>query len=317
MTTIVHKVIHESFESYYSSPINNKTISIEQLLRFKISPLHYKYYLTSKDQQEEDLRTNKISAGIHCYMQDKDLFYAEFKCLKDTMLPAITKMGVRNYTLKENRHFRDVIFPKICKGKVILSEFEYDLIETACKPNFDNDLIRKVYSKGRPSVSINHTDDKTKLSLKHRLDWLPATLSNMNRPIFDIRISPEVHPNVYSKTIFQTGLSNRAAWSLELFNRSNFVQFAIEKDAPWVVQPFVLDDVIAKAKTENRMLLDILYWSKKNGYYANYAEFEILKTLYMDGECQYNSMERTMDVLNGFHEMNTGIYNVELPHYMK
>ena len=311
---------------------NATTITSAQLAQFKISPRHYEYYIqkaeSGKDEEEtaweKDQQKSKTNLALHTYFHSKEKFLDTYKCLKEAELPATDKLGRKTYRMKENRIYRDVTFPARHQDKIILPEYQYDLILSTCKDNYEHQHIRQYCQEneaGRWNQSDIRIDEKTGFSLQSFAHFLAD-----NAVLFDFTVENSSSVYHYPKTLFKEAVNNYMVWNMEGFNKTNFVLFVIEKKAPFICQPFILDgQTLEKTKKENRMLLDILYWCKSKGVYPDYAQFNILQNLYYETACHQLNLKDTLDMLDKVYQTmdddtpdpSTGIYNIEPPIWMK
>lgn len=307
-------------------------VTADELAQFKRSPMHYEHYIRnipsrdSEDQtpREAEQQKRNLKIALHLYFQDQEEFNKTYACLKERDLPAMDKLGHKTYRLKENRNFRDVVFPEMHKGKSILPEKDYDLIHAIGKSNVDHAYINMYLNPnttGCKDVVFFNVDEKTGLVLKSSSHFI----SDENI-LFDFVVENSANVHQFSKTIFREGINNKMVWNIDQFEKTDYVLFVIENKAPYICQPFVLDqETIEKTRNENRMLLDILFWCKKKNIYPDYSQFNILKNLYHSGGCYSMTIDDTRTHLNNLYETmpeevsdpTHGVFNVEPPTWMK
>jgi hypothetical protein len=81
----------------------------------------------------------------------------------------------------------------------------------------------------------------------------------------------------FEDSILKYGYHRQAAWYLDAANAAGlglkeFVLIAVEKDAPFGVQTFALDDsLIAKGRAENRASLALFAECKTSGNWPGYS----------------------------------------------
>lgn len=307
-------------------------VTMDDLSMFKRSPIHYEHYIKnipSKKGEDETIKekeqqaTNFIKA-LQIYFMSPSAFHNTYKCLKEKDLPAVDKMGRKTYRLKENREYRDVTFPNMNQGKMILPEKDYDLLLAIGEANIENAYITlhcNEHAKGNWNQEKYVKDEKTGLVLKTASYFVPET-----PVLFDFQIGQSANIYSFPKTIFREGINNKMVWNMDQFHKKDFILFVIENKAPYICQSFVLDaQTVEKTKWENRMLLDILCWCKKKGVYPDYAQFNILKNLYRQNDCDQMNLSDTIERLDLIYgtmpdEITTstyGVFNVEPPIWMK
>ena len=71
---------------------------------------------------------------------------------------------------------------------------------------------------------------------------------------------------------------------MDFLGRENYIFAAVEKEAPFQISLYALnDEMIQYGREQYRMGLDLLKWSMDNNYWCNYNEFEVLKECYQLG----------------------------------
>lgn len=303
--------VQDSFEEYLGK---KSYVSASDLKRFKISPKHYKWYIDNPEEQENENRNLIVGSAIHKRLLEKELFNGCYACLKNSMLPVANSIGQKDYRTKANREYRDIEFPMLHKGKTILTEPEWDLIDNVCKSAQEHPTIQKLFKSGTAEISMYKLDEKTGLTMKGRTDWLP----DFGNSIIDVKTCVNSSPRDFSKTVYNMGYNIQASHYLELFDRKMFLFFALEKSSPFTSEVYLLsEEVINNANDERRMLIDIYWWCKKVDYYPSYTEFESLKNIYKDGQLYDKDKDFTYNALCQFFEIKTGLHMIELPYYIK
>lgn len=315
--------IKESFELYLSK---SEYISASNIKSFRISPMHY--WLSINGDNAEETKTMKIGTAMHMRLIQGDLFDKNYACLKKSMLPVTNKFGEANYTLKENKYFRDVTFPGISQGKIILEEVDYDMIIKVCDKAKEHETIKAIFSDGTPEVSMYKLDPKTQLIKRGRCDWLP----NFGDVIPYVKTCLDSSEEAFSKEIANRFYHNQAEWYLDLFGKKEFLFIALEKSDAAIPQIHLLnEEAIEIAKKENRMYLDLICWSYTHNFWADYNGLEVLKNLYLDkmlnedGEvklpnqretCHEKDWDYTLKTLDKFFDIrkeSRGVGKIGLP----
>ena len=81
---------------------------------------------------------------------------------------------------------------------------------------------------------------------------------------------------------------------MDFLNRENYVFAALEKQAPYQLGHYILDDELVElGRTKYRKALDLLKWSYENNYWCDYGEFEVLQECY-----DIENMSIAMEMIN-------------------
>ena len=296
--------------------IGARQISTEHFAVFKKSPKHYEYALSNKEYEHDVLERERFKLAIHTFFYDRDDFYKKYRKITNKELPDQNRGKYTDAVkLAKNIDYRDVTI-KQSFGTIGIWEEQYDLIEDVCATHYDNELIRKFYKDGGQYIS-SPTDTKTTLNITTYVPFIPHT---EQYPVFDIALVDSALPYVFTKRIINEGFVNKLVWEMNILQRKNAVIIAIEKSKPYVLQPFRLSqELIQKTLEENRMLLDLMYWCKKRGYYPGYQDFDVLKKLYNEHSLGEPSVDihQTFEVLDQMWELSSGFASIDPPYYMK
>jgi len=318
----------QSYREYMGHTPKKMIIGVEDIIQLRKSVKHFEHYLSSKsvadlsnesdktpNQKERDILSGMNNEALAYLFNDKEWFFGQYKCLKEKDLPAVDKLNMKTYRMKENRIYRDVTFPAMHVGKTIITEKEYDQIVSVGRENYNHQAITKFRVPGKRGVTKFTTDKKTGITLKSHVHILT---DNTSMALYDYRLTDSANVHTYPKTIFGESIHLQAAWNLTAFERTNYVLLAIEKNAPHICQPFILDqETIHLSKQEIRMLLDILYWSRKSGFLLDNSQMAAMKNIYQDKYCYDLSIQETLLLLDEFYQVPTTFFNVTPPNYMK
>ena len=264
-------MIAEDFSIY----LTKEGVSMSSLKKLKVSPKHYHEYVNGKKEDEEN-KNLIIGTAIHHYILEPDVFKNRYVCLTNDMLPVANKNGVKNYQSKENREYRDS-FKEKHKDKIVIDESDYEFVKSLGESACSIDKIKKLFKVGISEVSCYKTDPKTGLILKGRVDRINTKASL----IIDIKTCADASPIGFQRAIKQNSYYNQAKWYLDLFDQQTFLFCAIEKSDSKNCELYSLDEkFLNQAMRENRMLLDILFWCKKNNEWPDYGDFQALKAQY-------------------------------------
>lgn len=257
--------VKDTFPEYLSKKDH---VAASDLKKFLKSPAIYYYERYEKTQKTEE-RHFSIGSGLHELILEPEFFASNY-----VVFPKVDKRTV------EGRR-KLVEFTEQAQGKTILYEDEMSMIikmaENAMKNNTLGELLKDSYRE----LSCYTTDAKTGLKLRMR----PDSISKTKSTITDIKSCVDSSAKRFKNDVYSYGYAISAAYYCDFLGRENYIFAAIEKEPPYQVSLFTLDDeIIEYGRQQYRMGLDLLKWSIDNNYWCNYNEFDILKECYSLGD---------------------------------
>lgn len=255
------KYVKDTFPEYLSKKDH---VAASDLKNFLKSPLTY-YYNRFVKVDKEDERHFSIGSGLHEIILEPHLFQSNY--LVAPKIDRRTKEGKIQYEQ----------FYAEAKGKTVLFEDEMEMIRQMAENALKSPTLMELMKDSNRELSCYTTDPITRLKLRMRPDSLAKTKST----ITDIKSCQDSSPKKFKGDVYSYGYSISAAYYMDFLKRENYVFAAIEKQAPFQVSLFVLnDEMIEYGRKQYRMGLDLLKWSMDNNYWCNYNEFEVLKECY-------------------------------------
>jgi hypothetical protein len=259
--------VKHSFKEYLSK---SDFVSASDIKSYLQSPKKYYYDKYEKKEKEEE-RYNYIGSAIHEMVLEPHQFFENFAI--SPKFDRRTKEGKENYLSFSNQN----------RGKIILFEDEMDIIKEVAENAMKNDTLTELLKDSYKELSCYTIDEKTGLKLKMRPDAFPKTKNT----IVDLKSCQDSSPKSFKSNVYSFGYSISAAYYLDFLNRENYVFVALEKQAPYQVALYVLnDEMIEYGRQQYRMGLDLIKWSLDNNYYPSHNEFEVLKESYMLGNLE-------------------------------
>jgi hypothetical protein len=239
-------------------------ISASDLKTFMLSPRKY-YYEKFEKEYKEDERYFAVGSGLHEIILEPELFRTNY--IIAPKFDRRTKDGKIQYEE----------FVQSSKGKTILFEDEMDMIVKMANNAVKNKTLMELLKDSHKELSCYTEDSKTGLKLKMRPDSISTTKST----ITDIKSCLDASPKKFRNDVYSYGYSLSAAYYTDFLNRENYIFAAIEKQAPYQVSLFALqDEMIEYGRKQYRTGLDLLKWSMDNNYWCDYNEFQILLECY-------------------------------------
>lgn len=249
-------------------------ISASEIKTFLKSPASY-YYDKYGKKERSDERHFSIGSGLHEMILEPELFNTNY--IVAPKFDRRTKEGKLKYEE----------FVLLSNGKTILFEDEMEMIVKMAQNALLNHTFLELMKDSYRELSCYTTDHLTGLKLKMR----PDSISKTKSTITDIKSCLDSSPKKFKGDVYSYGYSLSAAYYMDFIKRENYVFAAMEKQAPYQVSLYTLnDEMIEYGRQQYRMGLDLLKWSYDNNYWCSYNEFEILKECYQLGN------------LDNFHE---------------
>lgn len=228
----------------------NKALSRSSLEKLRKSPLHLKWSLDNEQPDESYFRFGRLA---HAAVLEHARFWPT----------TVIWDGARRY---------GKVWDEFCaqnEGKEILTaEEESSLL-------FIGEAVRRhpVYANIHESdveVSIFWTDPDTGVRCKARPDCL-----GLDGVMYDLKTTQDASA-AFEDSIIKYGYHRQAAWYLDAANAAgmgikDFVFIAVEKEAPFGVQTFALDEsLIEQGRAENRAALQVFSDCLKSGNWPGY-----------------------------------------------
>ncbi len=286
------------------------TLNYHHLHRFRISPKHYEYYLTDKEAQELDRKQDVFYSALIAFLSDEELFHKNYIVLEDKFLP---------FKHKERDKFKKD-FVAGYPDRIVIEQYYYDLLlEIGIQANKCKTL-RLQLEKGESGITHSIGDEKTNMTLECTPAWIPA-----DSTLIGFHLCERASNNIFEKVIFNMGCYTRAAWDLNILHKEGklpipktaFLLFALENKAPFICETYrIPNEAIRAGMRENRMLIDLLYWCNRTGFFPNYSEFNLAKDLYKEGELHDKDVDTVFYTLDSFEKMNPGYHEVATPAWL-
>jgi exodeoxyribonuclease VIII len=256
--------IKDTFDEYLAK---KDFISASCIKNFLKSPKYYYYNKFLKPKTDRE-RFFAIGSAIHEMILEPEMFFTNFAvCPK---LDKRTKVG-REYYEK---------FEQDNKGKTVIEDSEMTVVVAVAESSRKNKTLTDLIVNSYYELSCYTEDEATGLKLKMRPDSMCKTKST----IIDIKSCLDSSAKEFKKSVYKYNYSISAAFYSDFLKRENYVFAAVEKEAPYQVSLYTLnDEMIEYGREQYRMGLDLLKWSIDNNYWADYNEFEILKECYQLG----------------------------------
>ena len=151
---------------------------------------------------------------------------------------------------------------------------EYDRIRAVARAVRTHPTCQRILSRGVSEVSTFAEDFDLGLQLRARIDWIPAS----GNAVVDLKTCDSAHPRDFEKHIFNYRYHVQAAYYLDLLARVGvyrkfFVFIAVEKEPPYGVSVFQLDDpAIEAGRASYKKTLLRVQECEVSGLWPCYAE---------------------------------------------
>lgn len=255
--------VKDTFQEYLSK---KDRIAASDIKMFLASPkmYYYKKFIEEKKEEEEETHFT-VGSALHEVILEPEYFKGNY--IVSPKFDRRTREGKEAYNK----------FVEQSEGKKLLSQDDMTMIIEMAKNALENNTLTELIKDSYRELSCYTTDEKTGLLLRLR----PDSLSNNKSTITDIKSCLDSSPKKFKKDVYNYGYSISAAYYMDFIGRENYVFCAIEKQGPYQISLYQLsDEMIAYGRSQYRMALDLIKWSRDNNYWCDYVEFEILKECY-------------------------------------
>jgi len=257
--------VKDTFAEYLGKKDHLASSDIKSFLK---SPKMFYYKKFEEQKKEEAERHYSIGSALHEMVLEPELFMQNY--IIAPKFDKRTKDGKAGYEA----------FMQLANGKTIVFEDEMEMIRKMSENAMKNEILTDLIKDSYRELSIYTVDDKTGLKIRLR----PDSFSNNKSTMTDIKTCLDSSPRKFKSDVYSYGYSISAAYYMDFANKENYVFAAMEKQQPYQVSLYVLDDeMIEYGRMQYRMALDLIKWSFDNNYWCDYNEFEILKECYLLG----------------------------------
>lgn len=248
-------------KEYRSHP----AVSRSDLMKFKKSPLHYKYSI--ENPADDKAPALIFGAACHKYILEREDFDAEFAIAPN--VDRRTKEGKAAWAE----------FVDSCGEKSVISEEDFEKIREMAKA-VDAHPIAGQLIKGEHEVSLFWTDSETGEECKVRPDCIHK--EEAKTMIIDYKTTTSCDDGAFEKSCRKYGYKLQAGMYREgffqnFFEDATFVFIAQEKDAPYAVRVYqCTDEYMNEGFDEYRALIGLYHECKIQDNYHGYDEIEYL-----------------------------------------
>lgn len=243
-------------EEYHAS----NGVSRSSLMTLKKSPYHYWYeYISQKCKVKDTTQAIKIGSAVHTYVLENNLFDDRYFISK--------KIDKRTSAGKEE--YNNMI--KVNAGKEAIDEEEFKLIKSMRDSIKNHDQASKLIENAKIEKSIYWTDPDTDIMCKVRPDiW-------HEKMIVDLKTTQSASYRDFQSSCYKYGYHIQAAMIQEAFKHAlgqkmdNFIFIAIEKEEPYALALYMLDEsAIKRGVDEFRVLLNKLKENQEKNEWPMY-----------------------------------------------
>ena len=240
-------------------------ISRSDLMKFKKSPLHYKY--AKENPEEEQSPALIFGSAAHKYILEREDFESEF-----VVAPNVDKRTKEGKTIWAE-------FVENSGDRMVISVDDFEKIREMAAA-VDAHPIASDLIKGQHEVSLFWTDAETGEECKVRPDCIHKDENGV--VIVDYKTTASCENGAFEKSCrkygykLQSGMY-REGYFQNFFEDAGFVFIAQEKEAPYAVRVYACtDEYMSEGYDEYRALLGLYHECKKLDKYPGYEELEYL-----------------------------------------
>lgn len=229
------------------------------------SPAHLHSYL--QEPQSEPTKDQVLGTAIHTATLEPSKFRAEF-----VVAPVVDRRTKEGKTIYAE-------FAEANAGKTLISADDYQTTLKVSESLRRNALFEQALRNGSPEVSLFAQADNG-LKIKGRFDLFDPETNT----IWDIKTTQAADPFGFRKEIFKYSYGLQASHYLELAkktglgnDKTKFVFIAVEKESPWAVGIYTLDqETITKWDVARAVAFEAWRQALENDVYPAYNSNEIL-----------------------------------------
>jgi len=236
-------------------------VSNSQLCRLAKSPAHYRSYM---DHPEEKTDAMIFGSALHAYILEPDNFDLEF-CARP--------MGL-DLRRKEDKEFFEQ-FKKKHEGKQIIKGEEYEICQHMRAAAMQHPLVNELLgSDGHTELSIlwNIDDILCKARVDRYVMW-------RNKPtIVDLKTTTDASMRGFAKSMYAYRYYQQAAMyldgmsAIQGYDHSTFIFIAMEKEPPFAIGIYEIDDQALQAgRQEYQRLLALHRHCTQTQQWPSYA----------------------------------------------
>lgn len=256
--------VKDTFAEYLSK---KDYVAASDIKSFLNSPAKYYFEKFVKVEKEEQ-RHFSIGSGLHEMILEPDLFKTNY-----VVCPKVDGRTKEGKALLAK-------FKEKAEGKTILFEDEMEMIRLMAENALKNHTLTELMLGSYRELSVYTEDPVTGLKLRMR----PDSMAQSKSTIVDIKSCLDSSPKKFKNDVYNFGYSLSAAYYCDFIGRENYVFAAIEKQAPYQVALYVLnDEMMDYGRTQYRMGLDLIKFCQDNNVWPSYNEFEVMKDCYLLG----------------------------------
>lgn len=231
------------------------------------SPLHFwqQSPLNPARPPQADKKHFAIGRALH------DLLLIEGKC------PADYHVVPDGFSAKHHIRWAEEMpgyDAAVAAGKTILTASEFATVQAMAESVSRHELAGALLTAGTPEMTLACQDPKTGRWIRARPDVLPTTMEI----IPDVKTAANAAPDAYERDATKFGYFQSAAHYLDVldvlygYERRRFVLIVIEKEPPFLVTIYHLDDAdIHYGRVLNRHALNLFDQCLRTGVWHGYS----------------------------------------------
>jgi exodeoxyribonuclease VIII len=242
------------------------------LKRMRQSPAHFFGMQLDPDRPEPGEPSPAMKAGtlFHTALFEADQIEARY----------IVKPEGMSFSSKEGKAWKAAL----PAGIEAIDADQLSKARTQAKRVRADPDMAALLSEGVPEASAFWVDDHTGELCKCRPDWTSPAGDGVI--LVDGKSCPDASPDGFGRTAWNMGYLHTAAWYIDGYEAATglkvygYVFAAVEHDWPHVAKGWMVpDDLLEKARAENRRLLDLYAECKRTSNWPGYSAGISLITL--------------------------------------
>lgn len=223
-------------------------------------PAMYRAKYITRDIDDKESPALAVGKATHLAVFEPERF--EIEVAVAPVIDRRTKAGREDYTS----------FVELSKGKTIISPSEYEQVRFISDAVHRHPIASNILKSGQAETSIFSTDPETGETIKVRPDWMHEEL------LVDLKTSISASPDYFSRSMFDRRYFVQSPFYLDVANSQyddrfkNFLFIVAEKDAPFLVEVYLIDQGAMQAgRSEYRRCLNLYHECRTTNMWPCYT----------------------------------------------
>lgn len=187
---------NQVFSSSFTEYAGYDAVNHSRLKLMDKSPWHYVNFKPRKSTKEQEFGTK-----FHELLLEPNLFYEKY-----VMEPQFLLSGRTNEGKAERKAFTENH-----PGMEVIEQNDFFMLHSMRESVMTDPYAKQIFSSGQAELTALWEDEKTGITCKGRLDWLPDAIPNV---IVDLKTTKDANPDSLSRACYNYCYHTQAAFYL-------------------------------------------------------------------------------------------------------